>query len=104
MAIKDQCLNCKHEKISGNCNIKEYLMFDGSSCQQYLNRTQTATQTLNPSLIPNITLDKVISGFMTRVYLWMMAALLTTALMAYIIASSPNAIYFIFGNKIVFWD
>jgi len=39
MAIKDQCLNCKHISSENRCNIKiGYLMYDGSSCNEYEKR------------------------------------------------------------------
>jgi len=78
-------------------------MFDGTSCQQYSSRSQAATQTLNPPLSPEIVFERALSGFMTKVYMWMFFALLLTAMMASIISNSETAMSFIYGNKVVFW-
>ncbi|MBR1682101.1 MAG: Bax inhibitor-1/YccA family protein [Bacteroidaceae bacterium] len=43
------------------------------------------------------------SGIMSRVYLWMSAALLLTAGTAYVTASSPALLQLIFGNSIAVW-
>jgi FtsH-binding integral membrane protein len=42
-------------------------------------------------------------GFITRVYGWMSAGLALTAFIAYLTASSPAMIQFIFANRGVFW-
>jgi FtsH-binding integral membrane protein len=76
-------------------------MFDGLSCYQYSSRA--ATQTLNPPLNPDVAIQQALSGFMTKVYMWMFFALLLTALMAGIISNSEDAMQFIYGNKVVFW-
>jgi len=41
--------------------------------------------------------------FLTRVYGWMSAGLVTTAVVAMLTLSSPAVLQFIFGNKLVFW-
>ncbi len=43
------------------------------------------------------------SGIMSRVYMWMTAALLLTAGTAYFTASSPALLQLIFGNSIAIW-
>lgn len=43
------------------------------------------------------------ASFMTRVFGWMSLALLTSAAVAVYVASSPDLIKAIFGNKITFW-
>jgi FtsH-binding integral membrane protein len=43
------------------------------------------------------------ANFITKVYTWMGAALLLTGLTAYLVASSPTLIQFIFGYKFVFF-
>jgi FtsH-binding integral membrane protein len=105
MAIQQQCLNCKNTKANNVCSIKgQYLMFDGSSCQQYSSQAAAmATQTLNPPFNPNVAIQQALSGFMTKVYMWMFFALLLTALMAGILSNSEAAMQFIYGNKVVFW-
>src|SRR5262245_35058816 len=41
--------------------------------------------------------------FLTRVYGWMAAGLVTTAVVAMLTLSSPTLLRFIFGNKLVFF-
>ncbi len=43
------------------------------------------------------------SGIMTRVYLWMTAALLLTAAAAYLTISSPAMLQLIYGNRAAIW-
>lgn len=43
------------------------------------------------------------ASFMTKVYGWMSLALLVTGLVAVYVASNPNLVAAIFGNKLVFW-
>ncbi|HTP51329.1 MAG TPA: Bax inhibitor-1/YccA family protein [Anaeromyxobacteraceae bacterium] len=41
--------------------------------------------------------------FMSAVYRWMTLGLLVTAGVAWYVASTPGALHFVFGNRIVFW-
>lgn len=47
--------------------------------------------------------DIQISGFLSRVYLWMFVGLLLTATAAFITVSTPAILNFIFGNMFVFF-
>jgi len=44
-----------------------------------------------------------IPSFLARVYAWMTAGLLTTALAAFVTLSTPAILQFVFGAKFVFW-
>lgn len=44
-----------------------------------------------------------IPSFLARVYAWMTAGLLTTALAAFVTLSTPAILQFVFGTKFVFW-
>ena len=58
----------------------------------------------NRSPIPvAISPDSVLSRFFTRVYGWMAGGLALTALVAWTVASSPELLSVIVGNKIVFY-
>jgi len=58
----------------------------------------------NRSSVPvAISPDSVVSRFFTRVYGWMAGGLALTALVAWTVASSPELLSVIVGNKIVFY-
>jgi FtsH-binding integral membrane protein len=44
-----------------------------------------------------------VAKYMTKVYGWMFAGLSVTALVAFLVASSPAAVAFFFGNKLAFF-
>ena len=54
-------------------------------------------QPINPSA------SLAVSGFLARVHAWMVGGLLTTALAAYVVLSSPAIFQAIYGNRIVFY-
>jgi FtsH-binding integral membrane protein len=61
------------------------------------------TISLNKSVHDELNLERVMSGFMTKVYMWMSFALFLTAVAAYIISNSHAALSFIFGDEIIFY-
>jgi FtsH-binding integral membrane protein len=42
-------------------------------------------------------------AFLARVYQWMAVGLLVTAIVAYLTATTPALLSFVFGNRLVFW-
>lgn len=55
----------------------------------------------NPYASP--TRDYVISQYMSKVYAWMTAGILLTAVVAYVVSSSPDILYAIASNRILFY-
>ncbi|HLA12518.1 MAG TPA: Bax inhibitor-1/YccA family protein [Pyrinomonadaceae bacterium] len=47
--------------------------------------------------------DERVGAFLSKVYGWMFAGLLTTAASAYAVVSSPAITQFVFGNRLLFW-
>ncbi|HWN07883.1 MAG TPA: Bax inhibitor-1/YccA family protein [Pyrinomonadaceae bacterium] len=47
--------------------------------------------------------DERVGAFLSRVYGWMFAGLLITAVTAFVVASSPQLIALVFLNRLVFW-
>jgi len=47
--------------------------------------------------------DERVGAFLSRVYGWMFAGLLITAVTAFVVASSPQLIELVFLNRLVFW-
>jgi len=47
--------------------------------------------------------DERVGAFLSRVYGWMFAGLLITAVTAFVVASSPALIEIVFLNRLVFW-
>jgi uncharacterized protein len=47
--------------------------------------------------------DERVGAFLSKVYGWMFFGLLTTALTAFAVASSPAIIEMVFANRLVFW-
>ncbi|MFN2491254.1 MAG: Bax inhibitor-1/YccA family protein [Pyrinomonadaceae bacterium] len=56
-----------------------------------------------PSFVPADVSDERVSAFLSKVYGWMFVGLLTTAVTAFGIASSPALIEAVFSNRMVFW-
>jgi FtsH-binding integral membrane protein len=61
------------------------------------------TISLDKPVHSELNLERVISGFMTKVYMWMSFALFLTAFVAYVISNSNTALSFIFGNENIFY-
>lgn len=57
----------------------------------------------NQAIAQGITAEVVQQRFVTKVYGWMFAALLATALVAYYTASSPEIIRTVLGNQLLFF-
>ena len=55
-----------------------------------------------PALTASIR-DERVGAFLSKVYGWMFAGLLTTAASAYAVVSSPAITQFVFGNRLLFW-
>ena len=55
------------------------------------------------SFVPADVRDERVSAFLGKVYGWMFVGLLTTAVTAFAIASSPALIEALFSNRMVFW-
>jgi len=53
--------------------------------------------------IPSIASDERVGAFLAKVYGWMFVGLLVTALVAFVVASTPALIKLIFATRIVFW-
>ena len=47
--------------------------------------------------------DERVGAFLSRVYGWMFAGLLITAVVAYLVASTPAVLEAVFANRLVFW-
>ncbi len=47
--------------------------------------------------------DERVGAFLSRVYGWMFAGLLITAVTAFVVASSPQLIALVFQNRLLFW-
>lgn len=57
-----------------------------------------------PSLGATVDLSDVrVGAFLSRVYGWMFAGLLITAVTAFVVASSPELVAAVFLNRLVFW-
>ena len=48
-------------------------------------------------------LSEAFPALMRKVYLWMTFALAISGIVAYGVATSPNLLYLIYSNKLVFW-
>lgn len=57
-----------------------------------------------PSMHADVSVsDERVGAFLSRVYGWMFAGLLITAVTAFVVASSPALIELVFLNRLVFW-
>lgn len=57
-----------------------------------------------PSMHADVSVsDERVGAFLSRVYAWMFAGLLITAVTAFVVASSPALIELVFLNRLVFW-
>jgi len=59
--------------------------------------------TQEPSFVPAELSDERVGTFLTKVYAWMFAGLLITAITAFGIATSPALIEMLILNRIIFW-
>src|SRR6185436_13947203 len=59
--------------------------------------------TQEPSFVPAELSDARVGTFLTKVYAWMFAGLLITAMTAFGIATSPALIETLILNRIIFW-
>ena len=53
-------------------------------------------------MVPEVS-DAGVSAFLSKVYAWMFAGLLITAMTAFAVATSPTLIDTLIGNRIIFW-
>jgi hypothetical protein len=63
-------------------------------------------QPINAPMTRNMSLEeqaKVERSFLTRTFLWMTLGLLTTAVVAFVVATSPTMLQFIYGTPLVIW-
>jgi hypothetical protein len=63
-------------------------------------------QPINAPMTRNMSLEeqaKVERSFLTRTFLWMTLGLLTTAVVAFVVATSPTMRQFIYGTPLVIW-
>src|SRR5215831_16742761 len=66
------------------------------------NQQPSWQQPREPALTSGIS-DERVTAFLARVYGWMFAGLLVTAVTAFLVASSPLLIETVYANRAVFW-
>jgi uncharacterized protein len=64
---------------------------------------QESWQEPRQTFLPADVRDERVTAFLARVYGWMFAGLLITAVTAFVIASSPALVEAVLGNRLVFW-
>src|SRR5215471_15067459 len=67
------------------------------------NQRPSWQQPQQPSFVSADIGDERVSAFLARVYGWMFAGLLLTAVTAFAVASSPALVEAVFANRLVFW-
>jgi FtsH-binding integral membrane protein len=68
--------------------------FSGGSYNNWEQPVEQSTVSLNEGFV---------AKYITKVYGWMFLGLTVTAIVAFLVASSPAALQFVFGNKLVFF-
>lgn len=67
---------------------------------------QPMNQPMNPPMTRTLSLEeqaKVERSFITRTFLWMTLGLLTTAVVAFVVTSSPTLLQILYGTPFVMW-
>ncbi len=64
---------------------------------------QESWQEPRETFLPADVRDERVTAFLARVYGWMFAGLLITAITAFAFASSPALVEAVFGNRLIFW-
>ena len=67
------------------------------------NQQSSNQQPRGSSFISAVTGDERVGSFLAKVYGWMFVGLLVTAVIAFVVASSPALIELVFASRIVFW-